>query len=265
MTMRQKTIIWIVIIIVFIAFGFSVWILRVPTSIPKTSSDISTQPSPISAVKVPNGWYSHNTNGIDHIITLLNRTTDAHASTTTEQISISSVDTSLKPEDFISKQGLVGGSLNSPDAQWSWGIYQGHKTFSMTITANGTAQWFVYVFGGQTVYEFTLSPNNQSNPNLAQDRTDFWKVITYYAQKPSLGKLSRTETQQNCKTTTLPEDHEHNMQANPETGYVVANFTQDGKTQYVFLNYNDDLSQCTPSISKLLENVKRSAGKLPQQ
>ena len=264
MAMQQKTIIGAVIIIVLIASGFVVWKLYAPTSIPKTSTDTSTQPPPISAAKVPDGWYSHETNGMDHVITLLSRTTDASTGTTTEQISISSVDTSLNPEDFIPKQGLVGGSLNSPDAQWSWGIYQGHKTFSMTITANGTAQWFVYVFGGHTVYEFTLSPNNQGNPNLAQDRTDFWKVITYYAQQPSLEKLSRTETLQNCKTTTLPEDQEHNMQADPETGYVVANFTQGGKTKYVFLNYNDDLSQCTPSVSKLLENVKGSAGKLPQ-
>ena len=201
---------------------------------------------------------------MDHAITVLSRTKDTTTGTTTEQISISSVDTSLTPEDFIPKQGLVGGSLNSPDAQWSWGIYQGHNTFSMTITANGTSQWFVYVFGGQTVYEFTLSPNDQSNPNLAQDRTDFWKVITYYTQQSSFEKLSRTETQENCKAVTLPDDQAHNVQVDPETGYVVANFTQDGKIKYVFLNYNDDLSQCTPSVSKLLEDVKESAGKLPQ-
>lgn len=155
----------------------------------------STVQAPISAAKVPDGWYEHQASGMDNAITVLSRTKDLPNTSTAEQIQISSMETSLSPEDFIPKQGLVGGSLNSPDAQWSWGIYQGHKTFSMTITANGTAQWFVYVFGGHTVYEFTLSPNGQSNPNLAQDRTDFWEVITYYTQQPSFEKLSRIETQ----------------------------------------------------------------------
>jgi hypothetical protein len=263
--MQKKTVFGASAAIAFlVACGFTIWKLHLPATAPETSAQRTATPQlPISAAKVPDGWYSHDTYGMDRAITVLSRTEDLPTGTTTGQITVSSTDTSLSPEDFILKQGLVGGSLDSPNAQWSWGIYQGHKTFSMTVAANGSAQWFVYVFGGHTVYEFALSPNDQSNPNLAQDRTDFWKVITYYAQKPSLEKLSRIETQQNCKTITLPEDQEHNIQVDPENGYVVANFIQDGKNKYVFFNYNDDLSQCAAGVSKLLEGVKGSASKLP--
>ena len=138
--MQQKTILGSIIVLVLIAYGFVVWKLHALAPTPETYPDTSILLPPISAAKVPDGWYSHETNGMEHAITVLSRTKDA---TTTEQISISSVDALLSPDDFMLKQGLVGGSPNSPNAQWSWGIYQGYKTFSMTITANDTAQWFV--------------------------------------------------------------------------------------------------------------------------
>jgi len=222
-----------------------------------------TQPQ-IEGVKVPDGWYSNQTYGIDHEMTVLSRTKELPKTLDVEQIGISDMTTSLSPEDFISRQGLVGGGLDSPNAGWNWGIYKGHKTFSMTVSANGTSHWFVYIFGGQRVQEFTLTSNDKTNLNLEKDREDFWEVITYYAQNPSFEKLSRTETQQNCATVHLTEDQKSNMQAEPETGYVAVNFTQDNKRKYAFFNYNDDLSQCTPNVKTLLENVKNSAEKLSQ-
>ena len=233
----------------------SVWKARQNTP-PGVNGITPQKPHQIEGDQVPDGWYTHKTYGIDHEITVLSRTKALPNGSATEQIAISDMDTSLSPEDFIPRQGFVGGSLDSSNAEWSWGIYHGHKTFSMTIVANDVAQWFVYLFGGDTVYEFILSPNDQNNPNLAQDRTDFWKVITYYAQDPSFGRLTREETLQNCKTITLPEDKAYSVQAEPETGYVVVNFTQGGKRKYAFFNYNDDLSQCASDIEQLLSNTK---------
>lgn len=229
----------------------------VPTS---TSSNTNTvvqkSAAKIEGIKVPSGWYTHQTYGMDNRMTVLSRTRELPNNPNIKQIDISDMTTPLTPEDFISHQGVVSGSLNSPDAEWSWGIYEGHKTFSITLSSNGVSQWFVYVFGGHTVYEFTLSPNDQTNPNLENDRADFWKVITYYVQNPSFEKLSRTETQQNCAMFTMPTDQEPTIQADPETGYAVVNFTKDGKKTYVFLNFNDDISQCTPSVAQILTTIK---------
>jgi hypothetical protein len=211
--------------------------------------------SPIEGVKVPNGWYTHQTYGIDHEMTVLSRTQELPKTLNAEQISISDMATSLSPEDFIPRQGLVGGSLDSPNADWNWGIYKGHKTFSMTVGANETSRWFVYVFGGQRVQEFTLTPNTKTNPNLEKDREDFWNVITYYAQDASLEKLSRIETQNNCETVILPSDQEPVIQADPETGYVVVSFIKDAKRTYAFFNFNDDISRCTSGVSTLLSNT----------
>jgi len=260
-------------IIVGIAVGALAALISVTISILKprqprenTSSngDITAQQAPkrIEGVKVPDGWYTHQTYGIDHAITVLSRTKDLPHSLTIEQIGISVMETSLVPEDFIPRQGAVGGNLTSPDAQWSWGIYQGHKTFSMTFIAGSVPQWFVYLFGGSKVYQFNLSPNDQTNPNLARNRTDFWKVITYYAQDPLFERLSREETQRNCRTIALPEGQAYSVQAEPETGYVVVDFTEDDKRKYAFLNYNDELSQCTPDIGRLLSRTKNKMEKV---
>jgi len=81
-----------------------------------------------------------------------------------EQIGISIMETPLAPEDFIPRQGVVDGIFGSRDAQWSWSIYQSHKTFSMTLASGNTAQWFVYFFGESKVYQFRLSPNDQKQP-----------------------------------------------------------------------------------------------------
>jgi hypothetical protein len=254
-----------IVLIAFVVISVSKWKSQEPqgnisssvaTTTSTTTIRVQTTQSPIEGVNVPDGWYTHKTYGIDHEITVLSRTKDAPKTLATEQIGISITTSSLTPEDFIPRQGLVGGLLDSPDAQWSWGIFQGHKTFSMTVTANGIAQWFVYVFGGNTVEEFTLSPNDKTNPNLEKDRIDFWKVITYYAQDSSFEKLSREETRNNCKTVTLPSDQEPTIQAEPDTGYVVTSFVKDGKKTYSFFNFNDDLSSCTPSVKTLLKNTK---------
>lgn len=221
-----------------------------------TATNGQPTPTQIVGVKVPDGWYSNQTYDIDHKMTVLSRTKELPMALDAEQIGISDMTTSLSPEDFITRQGLVGGSLDSPNADWDWGIYKGHKTFSMTVSANGTSHWFVYIFGGQRVQEFTLTPNDKTNSNFEKDRDDFWKVITYYAQESSFEKLSREETQSNCKTISLPSDQEPIIQAEPETGYVGANYVKDGKKTYTFFNFNDDFSKCTPSVKTLLTNTK---------
>lgn len=264
--MNRKTIIGIVIVALAALISITISILkpRQPRENTSSNGDITAQQAPkrIEGVKVPDGWYTHQTYGIDHAITALSRTKDFPGTPAIEQIGISIMTTSLTPEDFISRQGGGNTPPDSPDVQWSWGIYQGHKTFSMTVTVGGAAQWFVYLFGGHTVYEFTLSPNDQSNPNLAQDRMDFWKVITYYAQDPSFKQFSREETERNCRTIALPEGQAYSVQAESKTGYVVVNFTQDGKRKYAFLNYNDEPSQCAPDIGRLLSSTKNKMDKI---
>lgn len=230
------------------------------TTVSTTSIVAQQTPQRINGAKVPDGWYTHQTYGMENERTVLSRTKDLPNTPSVEQIGISDMTTSLTPEDFASHQG-AGIPVDSPDVQSSWGIYQGHKTLSVTSTAGGVAQWLVYVFGGQTVYEFALSPNDQTNSNLAQDRTDFWKVITYYTQDSSFEKLSREETQQNCKTFTVPSGQEPTIQAEPETGYVVVAFTKDGKKNYTFLNFNDNLSLCAPNAQQLLLNTKDEMSK----
>lgn len=231
---------------------------------PKTEVVGITNPNPsnqqvpphVDGVQVPNGWHSHETRGMEGITTVLTRSEDASISPNDEQISISSIETSLTPEDFVPRQGVLGGSIGAPGTQSGWGIYQGHKTFSITFSSEGVQKWAVYVFGGDKVYSFILSPNGDTNPNLNKDREDFWKVITYYAQLPSFEKLSRVETQENCKNVILPADQENDVQAEPENGYVVVNFMQESKNTYAFFNYNDDLSVCTESVRKVLLNTK---------
>lgn len=218
-----------------------------------TIKNVQTVQSPIEGVKVPDGWYSHETYGIDHAITVLSRTNELPKNLSTEQISISKMTTSLSPEQFAPHEGVVA---DDPTGQsWSWGIYKGHKTFSLTSTGD-VAQWSVYVFGGDTVYEFSLSPNDTSNSNLEKDRENFWKVITYYVQDSAFEKLPREETQSNCKIVTLTSNQEPVIQAEPDTGYVALNFIKDGKKTYTFLNFNDDLSQCTPNIEAVLTKTK---------
>lgn len=229
---------------------------------PKSNAAANTTPAPaqqvsqaIEGVKVPDGWYAHQTYGMENEITVLSRTKELPNNPAVEQISVSNMNTSLSPEDFISRQNMGAGTPDASNVDWSWGIYKGHKTFSV-VSSGDAPQWFVYVFGGHTVYEFTLSPNDQTNPNLEQDRADFWKVITYYMQDPSFELLSRDETLNNCKVVTLPNYQEPTIQVEPETGYVVINFTEDGKKTYVFFNVNDDLPNCTPSVKTLLSNIK---------
>ena len=257
---RKATLGVIVIALVAIfVVTISVWKSQEST----TSNTINVQQPPprIEGVQIPDGWHTHETRGLEGTSTVLTRTKNLSASTA-EQIGISILETSIAPEYFIPRQGIVGGNLDLPDAQWSWGIYQGHKTFSMTLISGGAQRWFVYLFGGNKVYQFNLSPNDQTNPNLAQDRVDFWKIITYYAEDPSFKLLSHEETQQNCRTIILPEDQAYSIQAEPETGYVVVNFTEDGKRKYAFLNYNDDLSRCTPGTAQLLSSTKNKMNKI---
>lgn len=266
-----KTIISVALLIVLMILVAVMILKKEPQEIPSPYTNVtsdsvtntSAQPQ-IEGDKVPEGWYTHETYGMASGITVLSRTKELPNDPTAERINISTVWTSLSPEDFIPRQGLVGGSLNSSNADWSWGVYKGHETFTMTVNADDAAYWFVYVFGGGTVYEFTLSPNNETNPNLEKDREDFWKVITYYVQQPSFEKLLRTETQQNCKTAILSGEQERNIQVEPETGYVVVNYIEGNKRKYVFFNYNDDLSQCEQNLKTFLENAKKSAKKLPQ-
>lgn len=261
--LNRKTILGIAVIMLATLFVVTTFVWKSQED--TTSNTINVQSPPrIEGVQIPNGWYTHETRGLEGTSTVLTRAKNLPDGAA-EQVGISIMETQLTPEDFIPRQGVVGGNLDSRDARWSWGIYQGHKTFSMTLAPGGVQQWFVYIFGGDKIYQFVFSPNDQTNSNLAQDRTDFWKVITYYAQNPSFERLSREETQQNCKMISLPEGQEYNIQAEPETGYVVVSFTKDNKKKYAFLNFNDDLSQCTPGIKQLLSSTKTQMNKIKIQ
>lgn len=262
--LNRKVILGIVAVVLVTFFvgvaTTSIWKLRENTHSNSGTPNVLQSPQIIKGVQVPDGWYARKTQGFEGASTVLTRTEDP-LTATAEQIEISLMETLLTPEDFIPRQGIVGGSLDSQSSQWGWGVYQGHKTFSMTLAYGGVQQWFAYLFGGDKVYQFRFSPNDQTNPNLVQDRISFWEVITYYARDTSFEKLSREETQQNCKTEILPESQENIVQAEPETGYVAISTTKENKKEYIFLNFNDDLSQCMPGIKQLLSNIKTSMGK----
>lgn len=176
----------------------------------------------------------------------------------TPQITVSEWNISVSPEQKVQQEGL--GTSDGIDAGMDagrWSTYEGHKMFAITLQEGGDA---VLLFGSDTMYEFTFVGEST-------DRTDLWKVITYYADDPAFPTISREETRTSCKTHNLPPGQEYDIQVDPETGYVTLGYwlgTPGGNTQesYLFLHYDDDLSQCSPDVAKILTSAKQGADKM---
>lgn len=253
----MKRIVLIVVVIAFVAAGGAYYFTR-------SGKEPIAEPNPIvSAAQVPDGWYSHDL--ISTVVApellkyvVLTKRKDlpqrnaGDAPYDTPQITVTETKIDVSPEQEVQQEGL--GTSDGIDAglpAGHWGTYKGHKMFTITLELGGDA---VMLFGGDKKYSFTFVGESI-------DRNDLWKVITYYAEDPAFSMLSREETQTSCKTHNLPPGQEYDIQADPETGYVTLGYwlgTPGGKTQesYLFLNYNDDLSQCSPSIKDLLERTK---------
>mgnify|MGYP001559533654 CR=1 FL=1 len=91
-----------------------------------------------------------------------------------EQIHFIASTTALTPEEYIS-QILHGGTY--PSTQ-KWGTLNGHKIFSMIYTtdADTTPAEQRFIFTGNKVYKFLLSPSIEKNFN------DFQQVVGYYTK-----------------------------------------------------------------------------------
>jgi hypothetical protein len=233
---------------------------------------VAQSQSIVSAAAVPEGWYSHDLipNNADPALlkyVVLTKHKDlpqrnaGDAPYDTPQITVSEWKISVSPEQKIQQEGL--GTSDSIDAglpAGRWTTYTGHKMFAITLEEGGDA---TILFGGDIMYEFTFVGDST-------DRNDLWKVITYYAEDPSLPVISRAETVQACKTVTLPPGQEYDIMGDPETGYVTIGYWPGSEpgmgTQeaYAFLNYNDDLSQCSSDVAKILTSAKQSAEKMTQ-
>lgn len=206
---------------------------------------------------VPAGWYAHirDTSTITNVILTKEKELPNVGATELaaygEQIDISISTTSLSAEAYIEKQGLTAPIAT----QQRWNTFEGHKMFSVSLPMGST----IILFGGNKVQTFIS--------NYPEDSADFWKVIGYYAQDPSFGKISRDETLNNCKNVILPQGQEYDIVSDSETGYVTVGYWlgtvpgMGGKETYAFFNYNDDLTQCTSSVRKLLSTVKAGAEK----
>lgn len=225
----------------------------------------------VSAAQVPDGWYSHDLTStiaapelLKYIVLTkhkdLPQRNPSDAPYDTPQITVSEWKISISPEQKVQQEGL--GTSDSIDAGMDagrWSTYKGHKMFTIMLQEGGDA---VLLFGGNTMYEFTFVGESI-------DRIDLWKIINYYAEDSAFPMISREETQANCKTHNLPPGQEYDIQGDPETGYVTLGYTlttPKGNAQetYLFLNYNDDLSQCSSDVAKILTNAKQSANKLTQ-
>jgi hypothetical protein len=148
----------------------------------------------------------------------------------------------------------------------TWGTLYGRKMLSIGFTDpnDGSRQQYIYLFGGGRFVLINLYPDKQEN------RAAFQQVVNYYAQDASLPVISRIETLAACKTVNLPPGQEYDIQADTETGYVTIGYwpgsgpSMSTQEIYAFFNYNDDLSQCTPSVKDLLERTKINGDKMSQ-
>ena len=237
----------------------------------RKSISIELQPAPVSAAQVPEGWYSHalmlqgaDPSLLSYVVLTKHETlpqrSPSDAPYDTPQITVSKWKVTVSPEQKVQQEGL--GTSDSIDAGMDagrWSTYDGHKLFTITLQEGGDA---VLLFGGDTMYEFRFVGESM-------DRNDLWKVITYYAEDSVFPSISRDETRASCKTHNLPPGQEYDIQVDPETGSVVLGYwlgTPGGKTQesYLFLNYDDDLSQCSPDVAKILTTAKEGANKMTQ-
>lgn len=228
------------------------------------SGDISN--IPVSAAKVPEGWYSHQSAGYDGGETILTKTKDLPKADPNnygygEHIAIVERDIGISPEEYVKWPWPT----DAPGIHYAaWGTLFGRKMFSTGFTdANdGSKQQSMYLFGDGHVIMVNLYPDKQEN------RAAFQQVVNYYAQ--TLPMIPRTETFQACKTVNLPPGQEYDIMGDPETGYVTVGYWPNSEpgmgtmATYAFLNYNDDLSQCTSSVKKELERAKVSASKMTQ-
>ncbi len=225
----------------------------------------------VSAAAVPDGWYSHNLIPKDAAPELLKyavltkhkdlpQRNPSDAPYDTPQITVSKWNISVSPEQKVQQEGL--GTSDSIDAGMDagrWSTYKGHKLFTILLQEGGDA---VLLFGGNTMYEFTFVGESV-------DRVDLWKVITYYADDAAFPMISREETRASCKTHNLPSGQEYDIQIDPETGYLALGYfltTSKGNPleTYLFLNYNDDLSQCSSDVAGILTSAKEGANKMTQ-
>lgn len=229
-----------------------------------TSVSTSTPFIPVSAAQVPDGWYSHDLIPKDTALELLKyialtkhkdlpQRNAGAAPYDTPQITVSESKIDVTPEQQIKQLGLANENAEAvglPVGRWT--TYKGHKMFTITLELGGDA---VMIFGGDKMYTFTFIGESQ-------DRNDFWRVINYYAEDSSLLVIPRAETLATCKTVNLPPGQEYDIVGDTETGYVTIGYWPNsspgmGKQEtYAFLNYNDDLSHCTPSVHKLLSDMK---------
>jgi len=227
------------------------------------------EPNPIvSAAQVPDGWYAHQVGGYDGMNTILTRTKELPAVDPInyaygEHMQISERDIGITPEAYVEQ------TKNVPDSAVqfaTWSTLFGRKVFSLGFTSpnDGSKQQSIYLFGGNHVVMVNLYPDKQEN------RAAFQQVINYYAQDASLPVIPRTETLAACKTINLPPGQEYDIGGDTETGYVTVGYWpgsgpgMNTQETYAFLNYNDDLSQCTPSVKDLLERTKINGDKMSQ-
>lgn len=226
----------------------------------------------VSVAQVPSGWYSHDLMStvaapelLKYVVLTKNKDLPQHnpsdAPYDTPQITVTETKIDVTPEQQIKQLGLANENAEAvglPVGRWT--TYKGHKMFTITLELGGDT---VMIFGGDKMYTFTFIGESQ-------DRNDLWKVINYYAEDTAFSMLSRDETLAACKTVNLPPGQEYDIGGDTETGYVTIGYWPGSgpgmSTQetYAFLNYNDDLSQCTPSVKDLLERTKINGDKMTQ-
>lgn len=236
---------------------------------PSTPSTTATASStitsiPVSTAQVPEGWYSHQSAGYDGGETILTKTKDLPKADPNnygygEHIAIVERDIGISPEEYVKWPWPT----DAPGIHYAaWGTLFGRKMFSTGFTnANdGSKQQSIYLFGDGHVIMVNLYPDKQEN------RGAFQQVVNYYVQ--TLPMISRDETRSACKTINLPPGQEYDIMSDPETGYVTVGYwphsspgTSTPET-YAFLNYNDDLSQCSPDAAKILTTAKQGADKM---
>lgn len=208
----------------------------------------------VSTAEVPEGWYSHVVAGLDGFEIILTKTPelpkiDPSNYAYGEHIAVVERDIGLTPEQYVERNVSVSG----PTVQYAtWSALYGRKMLSIGFTDpnDNSKQQSTYLFSGSHFVLINLYPDKQEN------RAAFQQVVNYYAQDASVPVIPRTETLTACKTVNLPPGEEYTISADSETAYVAVGYHENGSAQHVFFNYNDDLSQCTPSVKDLLERTK---------
>lgn len=225
----------------------------------------------LSSAEIPNGWYSHNLLPKDRDPGLLRYVVltkhedlplrnPSDAPYDTPQITVSKWKLAVSPEKKVQDEGLdTSDSIDAGIDAGHWGTFKGHKIFTFKLQEGGDA---VLLFGSNTMYEFTFVGESI-------DRIDLWKVITYYADDATFPMISREETLASCKTHNVPPGQEYDISVDSETGYVTLGYmltTPKGNAHetYLFLNYNDDLSQCSSDVATILKTAKAGAIKMTQ-